>query len=95
MFYFSENAVTVSHLHLSLNVSGYVYLPVDSDYESLSKKTIIANQFIFENFNGKFDYILKVSCTRKTSFTGFLRCLCTTALDWTVPNFKFFQVFQT
>ena len=42
-------------------ILGYVHLSVSGKYESLFMKTILANRYIHENFNGKFDFILKVS----------------------------------
>ena len=42
-------------------ILAYVHLPVSGNYESLSKKTILANKYIFDRFDGKFDFVLKVS----------------------------------
>ena len=33
---------------------------MNGNYESLSKKTILANKYIFDRFDGKFDFVLKV-----------------------------------
>ena len=42
------------------HILAYINLPVSGNYESLSKKTILANKYIFDRFDGKFDFVLKV-----------------------------------
>ena len=54
---FKFNFLKVSYF---FHISAYIHLPVSGNYESLSKKTILANKYIFDRFDGKFDFVLKV-----------------------------------